>query len=74
MNRIREQTSEHSQQRIAKCKQRFVFSCAGFNYRSRQCKQVTDKAALNHICAIPSPPRLESAALSRNIAVCKRLP
>ncbi len=53
----REQTSEHSQQRIAKCKQRFVFPCAGFNYRSRQCKQVTDKPALNHICAIPSPPR-----------------
>jgi hypothetical protein len=27
---LRGQTSEHSQQRIAKCKQRFVFPFAGF--------------------------------------------
>lgn len=32
INLLGGQTSEHSQQRIAKCKQRFVFPRAGFNY------------------------------------------
>ncbi len=60
-------TSEHSQQPIAKCKQRCELSVPGIILRSPVGNYFTRNANLRHNCINPKVPTLESAALSRNI-------
>ena len=67
INALNGLTSEHSQQLIAKCKQRCELSFPGIILRSPVGNYFTGNANLHHNYINLKRPGLESAALSRTI-------